>query len=311
MGERSIALQFASEATLNALSPALARLETGGLATPDLTLCIWDGDSSQVALPHPPWRAGDIGPRGDIEGFESGRFRAAFNLDSRTLCFADGALRRSFFWVASAAQLPDYELASPLRTLLAWGVEGWGWQLAHAGCIARDERAVLLVGKGGSGKSTCALTCLSAGFEYVADDYCVLALTANGPEAYGLYATGRLDPEHLDARLPELRTRAVRDSAGKATVFVDGAALRRSARPVRIEALVLPVIAGEGATALTRCSEAAALSALAPSSIFQVPGLGVSTFRFLADIVRRLPCYRLSLGADLSQARAALSALVS
>jgi hypothetical protein len=310
-GARCIALHFASESLLAQLSPAFARLEPDDVSTPELTIRVWDGDSSRVALPRSPWLPQDIGPRGDISGFGSPRFRAAFNLEAQTLCFADSEVRRSHFWVSSAPELPEYERAAPLRTLLAWGVEAWGLQLAHAGCVARDGRAVLLVGRGGSGKSTCALSCLGAGLEYLADDYCVLSLASGRPEAYGLYATGKLEPEHLHARFPELRARAVRGGGRKATLFVHGASLRRSAEPVAVEALVLPQVASDGATRLERCSAAAALSALAPSSIFQISGLGALAFRFLADFARRVPCYRLTLGAELSQVRRALVELVA
>jgi hypothetical protein len=311
LGARRIALHFASEALLDQLSSAFARLEHDDGITPELTIRVWDGDSSRVSLPRSPWQAQDIGPRGDVSGFASTRFRAAFNLEARTLCFADSGVRRSYFWVSSAADLPEYERAAPLRTLLAWGVEAWGLQLAHAGCVAHDSRAVLFVGKGGSGKSTCALSCLAAGLEYLADDYCVLSLASGRPEAYGLYATGKLEPEHLHARFPELRARAVRGGGPKATLFVNGASLRRSAEPVAVEALVLPQVASDGATRLERSSAAAALSALAPSSIFQISGLGASAFRFLADFARRVPCYRLTLGAELSQVRQAIVELVA
>jgi hypothetical protein len=310
-GSRRIALHFASQVLFERLSPALARLELDDGVLPELTIRAWEGEASRVTLPRWPWPPHAVGPRGDITGFSSARFRAAFNVDARTLCFADTAARRSYFWVSSVADLPAYERAAPLRTLIAWGSEAWGFQLVHAGCVANRGRAVLLVGKGGSGKSTCALSCLDSGLEYLADDYCVLSLASVRPEVYGLYTTGKLAPEHLEARFPELRARAVHGDGPKATLFVSGDSLRVSAEPVAVEALVLPQVASDGATRLEACSAAAALTALAPSSILQISGLGASTFRFLAEFVRRVPCYRLTLGAELAHVRQALTELVA
>lgn len=41
----------------------------------------------------------------------------------------------------------------------------------HASCVARDGRAVLLIGKSGSGKSDLALRLIDRGWTLVADDY--------------------------------------------------------------------------------------------------------------------------------------------
>ena len=47
-------------------------------------------------------------------------------------------------------------------------------------------------------------------------------------------------------------------------------------------------------------SPAAALKALAPSTIFQLAGMDHSTLGTLAACVRRVPCYTLRLGSTFS-----------
>jgi hypothetical protein len=45
---------------------------------------------------------------------------------------------------------------------------------------------------------------------------------------------------------------------------------------------------------------AAGLAALAPSTIFQLPGSGRQSLRNIAELVQRVPCYSLRLGRDLA-----------
>lgn len=49
----------------------------------------------------------------------------------------------------------------------------------HASCVALGERAVLLAGPSGSGKSSLALALIALGYQLVADDYTILT-ASNG-----------------------------------------------------------------------------------------------------------------------------------
>ena len=53
--DRTICLRFAGESLIRPLTPALAHLETAPTKDPDLTICLWDDDSTQTRLPPPPW----------------------------------------------------------------------------------------------------------------------------------------------------------------------------------------------------------------------------------------------------------------
>jgi hypothetical protein len=72
-----------------------------------------------------------------------------------------------------------------------------------------------------------------------------------------------------------------------------------------VRAVVVPVI-GAGRVRLTRISAGDALLALAPSTAFQIPfdrGVVLAT---LAELVRRVPSYRLLLGSSPGATAAAL-----
>ena len=73
-----------------------------------------------------------------------------------------------------------------------------GYEIIHAGAIAQNEMAALLIGSPGSGKTTLVLSCLQIGMQHLADDVLFLArddeliYTYAFPEDIGV-RTGTLD----------------------------------------------------------------------------------------------------------------------
>ncbi|MEZ5313900.1 MAG: hypothetical protein R2862_09770 [Thermoanaerobaculia bacterium] len=196
--------------------------------------------------------------------------------------------------------------AAPLLRPLRWGLAAHGVEVAHAAAVALDGRALLLAGRGGSGKSTLSVAALLGGFELLGDDY--VALGAEGePHVHALFATAKLDAASL-ARLPELGDAAPAAPApGEKAVLPLGPLFTDrlpSTRP--LAAIVAPRL-GE-APALRRIGPAEALRRLAPSTLFQLPGSDVVAFGRLAALVRRLPAFELTVGP---QPRAALDLLAS
>jgi hypothetical protein len=53
-----------------------------------------------------------------------------------------------------------------------------------------------------------------------------------------------------------------------------------------------------------------ALKALAPSTLFQLIGASQKDLRAMAELVRKVPCYRLELGTDLAAIPRAIEQLL-
>jgi hypothetical protein len=100
-------------------------------------------------------------------------------------------------------------------------MENNGCQVLRAGAVGTHERAELLTGKGGIGKSTTALSCLRSGLSYLADDYLIVRLEPE-PIVYSLYCTAKLNADHVE-NFPEF-FKLVQNSAkldqGKAVLFL-------------------------------------------------------------------------------------------
>jgi hypothetical protein len=206
-------------------------------------------------------------------------------------------------WAESAAELPGWWRATPLRVLLGWLLAGPGLHVVHAGAVGIDGRGLLLAGAGGAGKSTLAVTCLEAGMQYVGDDY-VLLSSRPSPRATALYGTAKLDERSL-ATVPaladcanQLETRVVDDDK----LVLNLSALRptRLASSTTVEAIVVPRLAVRQSnpprSAIKPIAKSAALIALAPGTIFQAPDGGAPALHVLSSVTGSVPCYELKLG---------------
>ena len=181
----------------------------------------------------------------------------------------------------------------------------------HAGAVGRDDGGVLIAGRGGAGKSTTSLACLDGGLLYAGDDYTLVDV--DRPMVYGLYSTAKLRPENLH-RFPHLA--ALVDNADeletqKAMLFLyrHRPELLSSGFPVR--AIVLPRVTGRPHTEIAPATAHDALAAIAPTTMFQLPGALPELFAKVRRLTRAVPCYWLDAGTELSEIPVAVDELLT
>lgn len=209
--------------------------------------------------------------------------------------------RRGWFSVPDVDALPSWDYAAPYRHLLSWWLASFGVQQVHAGAVGLGDDGLLVVGRGGSGKSTVALTSLADDrLSYAGDDYVAIGSEPGGRMIYSLYSSGKVHRPNL-VRLPHVAKRLANPDRmdEKAIVFVDDAFPGRSVAALRLRAIVVPRVAGESTTRIAEISSAAALTALAPSSVFQLHPPDKHTFGRIARLTRDVPAFRLELGTDV------------
>ena len=299
IGGYHIQLSFSGVALLS-LTKALEHLASADHSTPDLTICLWDSESTGQRMIRRPWQEDDFLARGVIQGYNTDRIYTAFQHGSGAVSVLDKERNLAVFW-APDHRLPYWEHGSPLRTILHWWLLSQGLQLVHAAAVGNSSGGVLIGGKGGSGKSTTALACLESNLFYVGDDYTLLGLDS-GPVVHSLYNSAKLESHHLQ-RFPALLSKVAnkeRLADEKALLFVSEHDPSRVAKRLPLRAILLPRVTGHAETRLKRVSVALTLAALAPSTIFQLPRAGSEAFKFLATFARQLPCFSLEAGTDLS-----------
>ena len=305
-----VRLSFAGAALLS-LTKALEHLEVNDRSTPDLTIGLWDSESTGQRMTQRPWQEDDFLARGVIQGYNTERIYTAFQHGSAAVSVLDQKRNLAVFW-APDSNLPYWEHGSPIRTILHWWLLSKGLQLVHAAAVGNRNGGVLIGGKGGSGKSTTALACLESNLSYVGDDYTLLGLDT-GPVVHSLYNSAKLNSDQVQ-RLPALvpkiaNTERLADE--KALLFVNEHYPSKVATQLPVRAILLPRVTGLPETRLKRVSVAMALASLAPSTIFQLPRAGDEAFKFLAAFARRLPCFSIEVGTVLSTIPLAIEGLLA
>jgi len=297
----SVQLVFSGDRLVPSLFPALAHLELPVTGPADVSLHIWDTESTGVAVPPPPVRWENFTDRGDIWGLSSRRVRSAFHWIECSLNLLDLQRRVGMFWVRSDEQLPYWTKASPLRTLLHWWTKANGAHLLHAAAVGDESGALLITGKGGVGKSTTALACLTSGMQYVADDYLVVRLDPE-PRVYSLYSTAKLDRPQL-ARFPQL-ARLVRNAEtpdDKAVVQLYPDLKSQISRSLPLKAIAQPSFSGERDTSFEPASPLGLQRAASFTTLSQLPHAGHATHLFVERLVAAVPGFSIRLGTDLDR----------
>jgi hypothetical protein len=292
---RGVRLRFAGEGLVPCVLPALAHLAATFDGPAELTVHLWDSESTGVPMLPAPFAAtpgGNQLPGGRIDGFTGARHHAACNPETGSFSLLDREAGVAAIWVRGPGQPDRHERAAPLKHLFAGAWSASGLQMVHAAALGDARGGLLLGGRGGSGKSTTAVLCLEAGLGFAGDDYCLV----DAERAYGVYATAKLVPERV-GWVPGLAAAFDAPPPGeKAIAFLAGHPGLRPSMPLR--ALVLPAVTGVAPTRLVPLAPAAAVRGIAPSSVLQSVGTGAGNLALLAGLARRLPCWRLELGPD-------------
>ena len=301
-----VRLRFAGPALISPIMQAFEHLDLSD-SEPLLTVCLWDTASTGKKMLAPPWQGEDFLARGVIQGYNDERIYTAFQHGSGAVNMLDAERNLAVFWVPTADELPYWEKGSPLRTILHWWLARNERQLVHGAAVGNHRGAVLIGGKGGSGKSTSALACLKSDLLYIGDDYTVLGNDPR-PTVYSLYNSAKINADNVE-RLPHLLEKLSnpdRLNSEKALLFVHEHYPAKTVAGLPLRAILLPRVTGLPETNLKKSSTAHALAALAPSTIFQLPRAGAEAFKFLAGIAKQVPCFTFEVGTDLSGIPAAI-----
>jgi hypothetical protein len=244
-----------------------------------------------------------------------GTLRVCYQPGQYTLSALEEAESQAWFWSQQSSQLPYWEHAAPFRLILSWWLTDLGANLVHGAAVGRPDGGALIVGRGGSGKSTTALLSLLDGLSYAADDYVITERDheGRGPFVHSAFGSGKLDNEQCK-RFPQLQSAIVNKVRGpeeKAVFLVNRFAPEQMASSFPLRAVLVPKITGRPDTRVRPGSSALALAALAPSTIFQLPGDPDTELKAMAEIVRAVPTHVLELGTDFRQIPRCIDQLLS
>lgn len=286
LADRTVRFRIKGDACL---LDALCHAQIIESETPIWTVYMIDASDTSCPMPSVPWTLDAFGRRTEVANGTDERRLTSFNIDSGILTYVEVVKKIAIVWIRSRTAVPMYERAAPLRHFFnRWAVSE-GLMFLHAGAIAQDGRALLLAGRGGSGKSTTAFLAMQGGWNFLADDYCIVD-PSEPPVVYRVYSTCKLTHSANDWIGYE-DARQISDP-DKIAFFLNDTTLSVPGR-ADIRSIVLPAIGKEAL--LTPTSAVSAMRALAPSTLLQSAGAGRDEFRRISDLVRRIPAVHLHL----------------
>ncbi len=312
IADTTVCLKFAGDRLVPYLTPALNHLRLTDVSAADLTICVWDSDSTNVEMIPPPCTKDCFTDRGDIWGFNSRRIKAAFHWIECSVNLMDLEKKTGIYWVQTAKTLPYWVIASPLRTLFHWWMERNGCQLMHAAAVGTENGAVLITGKGGVGKSTAALSCLQAGLFYIADDYVITKLEPS-PTVVSLYSTAKLNADHV-AHFPGLSkyvNNTEKLDQEKAVIFLNHGLGQKLVSEMPLKAILTPQIADHRDSSIKSVSRWDIQRAMSFTTMSQLPYVGHHTHNYISQLASALPHYILEVGKDFTKIPVSISDFLS
>jgi hypothetical protein len=305
IADTSVALRFAGEALRERLTPAFAHLVEASDRVPvesALTIHLWDSASTGAEPPPRPRVPSDHAP-GALYHFSEPPLRGVYRPGLESLSILHSEAGVAWHWVADAFEQPYWDEACPIRQILFWWLGSRGFLQVHGAAIGTAGGGVLLVGKGGSGKSTVALSSLGSDLLYAGDDYVAVAVEPS-PRVQSLYSSGKLEPQHAHELLPHLLpllSNAERLESEKAIIYVQEHFPDQTTSGFPLRAVLVPRIsAAQRESRIVEASRAAAFAALAPSTILQLHTADSKAFEDMAKLIGRVPCHGLEVGSDVS-----------
>lgn len=295
IGDAPVRLRFAGEALAGQLSRAFDHLVDDEPREPELTIHVWDSEDSGTPPPPLPSLAPGS-PRGTtVYTADDGRHFASRPALGQLSAY-EQATSRAWFWCSNAHELPFWEPAAPFRQVFHWWLPDRGALLLHAAAVGRTEGGVLLVGAGGSGKSTSALSCLTSDLLFAGDDYVAVELRPE-PRVLSLFCSGKLEPGH-SALLPHLPSPSFAGDGAleeKSVFYVAERFPDRMCRGFPLRAIVAPRVQGTEPHVSQR-GPAQVLAALAPSTLLQLVPARQEALSAMAALLADIPAFGLEVG---------------
>lgn len=318
---RGVRLRCAGPGCLRSVRPAFEHLRTNGLPTEpeSLTVDVWceleapSGLEDLKALDEAAW----------CRGSQDGRFVGIARPDYTAVI--DRNARRIVARTPNAHAFPNFQRAKPFLYVLAVWYNDQGLFTLHGGLVSNGAGAVLIGGRGGAGKSTVCVACLEGGLSFLGDDHVAVRVEDGRYVGYSMFASLQLADDQVE-RFP--RT-AVYRRAGRIIEYgrsESGESLRVEEKSVvqvacdfpkqaktsaPIVAVVIPCFEPNGReTRLEALSGGEAFLALVPGTL---ENLYSSYKRFLpqvAEMLRRVPCYRLRTTPDVGAIPTAVRGLL-
>lgn len=214
-------------------------------------------------------------------------------------------------WCTSKT-MPPWLLSRPILPLIHAYATQTEWCPVHASAVGRDGKFLLMVGPGGAGKSTAALSCVAAGWQYAGDDF--VLINPKRRLVAPLYASGRLrvgGPEQLAASLSRfIFAESNEGDEPRFEMRLGGREKETSVQGGVIERVLIPRRRGGPPFEIERARPVDAFASMIPYTRIYTPGRAEQLTKKLLAASGMLPAYFVDTGTDAMTIPAGLQSIL-
>jgi hypothetical protein len=192
---------------------------------PDLTVyvvCASDESGPTIAKLLAPFLAASPMGLTALAHRELASFVVMHDFAHKLLKTYDASSRTAVLYMDDPALLPSWERFSPIKEFIHLLALSQSCLLLHAGSVVSKDnnRSVLLVGPGGSGKSSLTAFAVTQGMRTNGDDYVLIDLRQIQPRCWSIYRTLKLHPSSPAAALTHRLVPWQVDSLTQKTIYL-------------------------------------------------------------------------------------------
>jgi hypothetical protein len=269
---------------------------------PQLTVDLWDELATGVACPRTIRELGERAEGkaetdaaltvGAVEDRYVGQLRPGIRV------WMDRRAAHVVGWVESSERLSVQDRGKPLYFPLLLWLADRGIPVIHAALVAHEGQGILLVGKGGTGKTTAALACLLGGLDFLGDDYVGLEEAQDNLfVGHSLYSSVWLTADG-ESRVHATIPRTEPGAGGRRLIQAFDLAPHRLRPSVPIRVVAATALSAAPTSSFRPVSKAATLLAVAPTSMLRLPVSGSLHLERMARLIEHVPNYELAVGQD-------------
>ncbi len=178
--------------------------------------------------------------------------------------------------------------------------ENFGFYRIHSSCVNIGEKAVLITGRSGSGKSTSAFALALNGGDIVSDDLTLIKKTGDHYHTYTMTRLVKLHDLTIDRFYPELlKHSSLKNDEGE-VYFDEGDINSGPIESSMLDSIVILEKIENRNSSFTRVHPSRVIPHLFPSSIqLSNERFANNKFLFLTDMLNDIPCYEVRFGTDM------------
>lgn len=310
--DKAVQILFRTEEDANRIMTPFRHLETDANMVPDDSLRVYVFQNIEPGNNFLVWeRLNQSASEGKkLQVYNRDTLHILYNDESKVLTAIDTQSAEAYYYMPELDRMPYYEKAAPMRMIFHHWAQVNGMILVHGACIGIGGKGLLLAGKGGTGKSTTAISAVLSGFDYIGDDY-VLA-DPTDQTIHSLYGSSKIRWD-VTKILPFAGTLTVnrREEDEKGIFFLSGTEKFSMSKSLSLKAVILPSIGGGQLSTYSQTNMIEGLLSLAASTIFQMPGSGKETLNAISGLLKGVPVYRMSLSPDTDEINSKLREIIS